>query len=164
MINYFFYIYDYIVNVFKSLTNSEKHSSNNMIDYTNNNNNKDDLFKLLNDDEKTTINNYKKKITNLETLLECDKDQLYTRLNKLNTNFNKDMNIKIIIHSLEEKKNVIYRKNKYNIENNINTELSIEIIQFNSEIMDLLEKFKIIEKINIIETELQLYLDSIVIK
>ena len=30
--------------------------------------------------------------------------------------------------------------------------------------MDLLEKFKIIEKINIIETELQLYLDSIVIK
>ena len=123
MINYFFYIYDYIVNVFRSLTNSEKHSSNNMIDYTNtnnnnnnnNNNNKDDLFKLLNDTEKTNINNYKKKITNLETLLECDKDQLYTRLNKLNTNFNKDMNIKIIIHSLEEKKNVIYRKNKYKI-------------------------------------------------
>jgi hypothetical protein len=158
MISYISSIYNYIVNVLRNLI------------YTNTNTNKmitnsNDLFKELNETEKTKINNFRTDIDTYNIELGIDEAELYSELISINNKFSVDTPIKTIIKSLEQKLfNINNNNNNIYISYNYNNDISIEMIEFNTKIKYLLEKFIVLQKLKNTEYELQEYLDSIVIK
>ena len=151
---YIYGFYYYCINIFRNMFN---YNDKKMIKHINYNDN--DIFTELDSTQKAIIKTFKLKLERLNDNLKYSEDEIYNRLIKINNSFTKKSNIRDIIISLERKKENILSKNEFD-----KKELNVELVKFNSEILFLLEKFKIIQEIHNTEYNLQTYLDKIIIK